>query len=247
MSASGVGSAGAVFLLLFAVAVPLLAYRGRDRLTSIRPLPPRTRVYVSVLLQLTLFLLLGVWTARREGVALWRPADAWPLWGVATAVVLVVMALATRGIRRAAVARREPRVYFAIPQGAVEVWLWVAVSLMAGVAEELVYRGVMTELLVRLTGSLGVAWGVAVLAFTVAHANQGLRSAIVIAVFALTAHVLVSLTGTLLFAIVLHAAYDVWAGLEYARLARLLGYPIEGVPDANVDNGVTISPGTSSA
>jgi membrane protease YdiL (CAAX protease family) len=247
MSLGEVGAAGAVFLLLFGLAIPILAYRGRDRLTSIRPLPPRSRVYVSVLVQLTVFLLLGVWTARREDVPLWRPADAWLLWSVVTAAVLLVMILATRRIRRGAVERREPRVYFAIPQGAREMLLWIAVSLMAGVAEEVVYRGVFTDLLTRLTGSQGVAWGVAVLAFTVAHANQGLRAASVIAVFALSAHVLVSLTETLAFAIALHAAYDIYAGVEYARLARLLGYPPEGVPDANVDNSVTTSPGTSSA
>ena len=59
--------------------------------------------------------------------------------------------------------------------GPVETALWIALSVMAGVAEETVYRGVFSELVVRLTGSIWLAWSAAVLAFTIAHANQGIR------------------------------------------------------------------------
>lgn len=68
----------------------------------------------------------------------------------------------------------------------------------------------------------------------------------VIAIFSIVAHVLVYFSGTLLFAVVLHAAYDVLAGFEYVRLGRQLGYPQHGLPDAADAPDVTAPPVTSS-
>jgi uncharacterized protein len=239
MNLEAVGPAGLVFLVLFGIVLPLVAYRARNRLTSMRPRPTRRQLYQSVLIQLTLFLILGVLAAWQEGLALWR----WPQQVAPPALVclgmLGAMVIATRGVKRAAVERREPRVYFAMPDGPVEMAMWVAVSIMAGVAEEYVYRGVMTDLGVRLTGSLPLAWTFAVVAFSAAHANQGATSMLVIGLFSLVAHILVYATGTLLFAMVLHAAYDVIAGAEYARLGQRLGYPPHGLPDAASGTAVT--------
>ncbi len=246
MNAWDVGLVGLFFLVLFGVGIPILAYRARDRLTRMQPRPTRRQLYVSTLMQLVFFLALGLLTAWREGLELWRWPERYALPLVASVVLLAAMVFGTRSIKRAAVRRREPRVYFTMPQGPLEIALWIAVAVMAGVAEEYVYRGVFTDLVGRLTGSLGLAWGLAVAAFTIAHANQGVGSMAVIASFALVAHVLVFLTGTLLFAIVLHAAYDVIAGFEYTRLGRQLGYPVHGLPDAAPDGDVTTSPAASS-
>jgi membrane protease YdiL (CAAX protease family) len=230
---AAVGPVGLCFLAFFGLVLPILAYRARDRLTSVRPRPTRRQLYPSLLIQLTFFLILGVLTAWQEELALWRWPREIAVPSIVTLLLLAVMVLSTRPITRAAVERREPRVYFAMPSGPGEMALWVAVSIMAGVAEEYVYRGVMTDLGVRLTGSLPLAWTFAVLAFSVAHANQGAKSVLVIALFSLVAHVLVYATGTLLFAIVLHAAYDVIAAVEYVRLGQRLGYPPHGLPDAD--------------
>ena len=238
-----VGPSG-LFSSLFGVVVPRRFRPGS--LTTMRPRPTRQQLYVSTVLQLVLFLALGLLTAWQEGLKFWR----WPARlifpSVATVVLLAAMVLGTRSIKRAAVERREPRVYFTMPQGAREMALWIAVSVMAGVSEEYLYRGVFSDLMVRLTGSVGLAWALAVAAFTIAHANQGVRAMAVIATFALAAHVLVYLTGTLLFAIILHAAYDVFAGYEYTRIGRELGYPAHGLPDAASDGAVTTLPAASS-
>jgi membrane protease YdiL (CAAX protease family) len=127
-----------------------------------------------------------------------------------------------------------------------EMALWVAVSIMAGVAEEYVYRGVFADLATRLTGSLTLAWAFAILAFSIAHATQGSRAAVAFsAAFSLVAHILVLAMGTLAFAIVLHAAYDVIAGFEYRRLGLRLGYPVHGLPDA--DAAAVTTPPTASS
>jgi membrane protease YdiL (CAAX protease family) len=247
VNANAVGLTGYLFLAFFGLVLPVVAFRARDRLTSMQPRPTRQQLYVSVLIQLTFFLLLGGLAAWQEGVMLWRWPRQLALPTLVTLAVLVAMVLITRPIKRGAVERREPRVYFAMPHGRAEVTLWIALSIMAGIAEEAVYRGVFNDLVVRLTGSVLLAWVLAVAAFTVAHANQGPRSMLIIAAFSLGAHVLVFATGTLLFAVVLHIAYDVIAGFEYTRLGQQLGYPPHGLPDADAPSAVTTPQGASSA
>jgi hypothetical protein len=246
VSFAAVGPTGLLFLAFFGIALPLLAYRSRHRLTRMRPRPTRRQLYPSLIVQLLFFLILGVLAAWREGLALWTWPPHFAPSGIVTLAILGVIVLATAPVRRAAVERREPQVYLVMPHGPREVSLWVAVSIMAGVAEEFVYRWVFSDLAARLTGSIALAWTLAVLAFAVAHANQGARSMLVIGLFALLAHALVSVTGTLLFAIVLHTAYDVVAGLDYARLGQQLGYPPHGLPDAAAEAAVTTAPAASS-
>ncbi|MGH7712312.1 MAG: CPBP family intramembrane glutamic endopeptidase [Gemmatimonadaceae bacterium] len=246
MNGAVVGQAGRFFLIFFGLALPFLAYRARHRLTSLRPLPSRRRLYVSTLLQLTFFLVLALLAAWAERLSIWRWPEHVLVPSAVTAVLLVLMIISTRPMRRSAVERRELRVYFTMPTGPVERALWIALSLMAGIAEETVYRGVFSDLATRLTASMPLAWGLAVAAFAIAHANQGPRAVAVIAAFALGAHALVYFTGTLLYAILLHAIYDVVAGFDYARLGQQLGYPTRGLPDADAAAAVTTSPATSS-
>lgn len=246
MNWRALGTSGWFFLFFFGVVLPVIAFRSRDRLTRMRPLPTRRRLYTSIVIQLTLFLVLALGTAWREGIDLLRGPDQMLLPGLVTLALFALMVAATRPIKRDAVQRREPRVYFAMPANAVEMALWIAVSVLAGVAEEAAYRGVFSDLATRLTGSMPAAWTLAVLAFTIAHANQGIKSMGVIALFALAAHALVFLSGTLLFAIVLHIAYDISAAFDYVRLGRQLGYPLHEVPDAAAREAVTTSPAASS-
>ena len=98
--------------------------------------------------------------------------------------------------------------------------LWLAVSLAAGVSEEITYRGVFFLLLHRVTGSVLAAALLAAAAFGLAHVVQGRESVLVIFGIALLAQTLVLVTGTLLVAMAVHVAYDVPAGPVYGRLAR---------------------------
>ncbi len=246
MNLAAVGAVGLFFLVFFGVVLPVVAFRARDRLTRMRPWPTRRRLYASIVVQLSLFLVLALLAAWQEGVDVLRGSQRILLPSLVTLGLLALMVAATRPIKRDAVRRREPRVYFAMPADAVEMGLWITVAVMAGVAEETVYRGVFSDLATRLTGSMAAAWTLAVLAFTVAHANQGFKSMGVIALFSLVAHALVYLSGTLLFAIVLHAAYDVSAGFDYVRLGRQLGYPLHEVPDAAALDAVTMATAASS-
>src|SRR6185436_18860320 len=101
---------------------------------------------------------------------------------------------------------------------------WIAVSLLAGIGEEITWRGVQTGLLAAATGSYGVATILSALSFGGAHMIQGWRSASVIVVFALGFQALVWLTGSLYVAMAVHVVYDITAGIAYGRLGRELGF-----------------------
>ncbi|MEO8450833.1 MAG: CPBP family intramembrane glutamic endopeptidase, partial [Gemmatimonadota bacterium] len=116
-----------------------------------------------------------------------------------------------------------------MPRTPTERVLWAAVSLGAGVGEEISYRGVFTSLLARIL-PLEVAVSIAVVAFTVAHAGRGWRDLTVIGVIAILMHGLVLWTGSLYLAMAVHFGSDLAAGLTYGRLGDKYGYPAEPLP-----------------
>lgn len=99
----------------------------------------------------------------------------------------------------------------------------MALSLSAGIGEELVWRGVLPALIAAVTGSFAMGVGLSVVSFALAHAIQGLRSVLAIAAIAVAFHALVFISGSLYVAMVVHFIYDVIAGFTYARFARELG------------------------
>jgi hypothetical protein len=121
------------------------------------------------------------------------------------------------------------------PKTGGERALWLAVSLAAGVCEEITYRGVLFLLLHRVTGSILAATVLGAAAFGLAHVLQGRQSALVIFGIALVMQALVLAAGTLLVAMAVHVAYDVAAGLSYGRLTRARdARDAQGAPDAGV-------------
>lgn len=71
---------------------------------------------------------------------------------------------------------------FLNPRGAVEITLWVLMSLTAGFCEELVYRGYLQRQVHALTGSATLAVLVQAVIFGVGHWYQGARMVVVITV-----------------------------------------------------------------
>jgi membrane protease YdiL (CAAX protease family) len=71
---------------------------------------------------------------------------------------------------------------FLLPQGKVEIALWVALSLTAGICEEAIYRGYLQKQFIALTKSVPAGIFFPALAFGVAHSYQGLARASLIGV-----------------------------------------------------------------
>lgn len=172
--------------------------------------------------QVLLVLLAGLvwWTdALPIPTALPSAAD----WGLGGLLLLGAIAC-MRPFWRAAVLARAPALRLFTPRSDRERRQWVVLSGVAGVSEELVWRGVFYETLNGITGDPGIALFGATASFALAHMVQGWRSVFAIGLFALGFHGLVFATGTLIVAMAVHFLYDVAAGFAYARLAVKHGY-----------------------
>jgi len=106
------------------------------------------------------------------------------------------------------------------PRNGTEWAMYGVTSISAGIAEEAAYRGAIMSVLIGVTGLPWVAVLVSAVAFAVGHALQGWKSGVVVFFMALAMHALVLVTGTLVVAMVVHAGYDLMAGVLGARERR---------------------------
>lgn len=67
-----------------------------------------------------------------------------------------------------------------LPHGAVEMTLWIALSLTAGICEETLYRGYLQRQFMALTSSAPLGILLAAVAFGASHSYQGFTQAVVI-------------------------------------------------------------------
>ncbi len=211
------------YILFMVIALPILAIRSASAIRSGRvPLPARGAVHANTLITLTVLLGIAAVVALREDLQLfpvWRPG--WiDMAAIAVFMVASLTMLAGRSrtldgperIRLEAITMsnwRDPR----------QLLPYTLICIMAGLAEEVAFRGVLSRLLERELGSSFAATAIASLAFGLAHAMQGFAGAVLASLFALAFHMIVIATGDLYSAIIAHAAYDLIAGVVVARMA----------------------------
>lgn len=217
--------AGWFHLTYFGVVIPAAAARGRKKLIgNDQPLPNRLRYFQVTTLTLGVFAGLSLLVARVQWIHLFpRTLPPWSALAAGVGLYAAVVALMRPRWRRA-VERRTRVVHLFMPANAAERAWWIAVSVLAGISEEITWRGVQAALLGALTGSFWIAALLSTISFGLAHIVQGWKSAALIAVFALGFHGLVWLGGSLYVAMAVHIAYDVTAGISYGRLGRELGF-----------------------
>jgi membrane protease YdiL (CAAX protease family) len=210
-----IGSLAWAFLALQVLLV-WGAWRSRAALEAGEELPPPGVLYSSVILQGLLLLAFALAAAWDAGIQL-RPAGQSAARALLWAPPALLLMLATvLPVWRLTPPEERARRAQMLPRNPRERALALAVSLVAGVGEELVWRAVLPALLVHLTGSLVLAIGLSVLSFSLAHWMQGGLAMAAVLVFALLFHGLVALTGGLVAAVAVHALYDaavsVWIG-----------------------------------
>lgn len=165
---------------------------------------------------------------RRPWDALGLLPRATPLSLGVTLLAVVVAALLMLQARRvsaddhalAAVLPRLERIRRMLPHDGGELRRFVALSLTAGVCEEILYRGF---LMWYLGGWLGPAPSLALAAviFGIGHSYQGWRGVLVTGLAGAVFGAVYLLAGSLLPAIILHAAGDIHSGLiAHAALRR---------------------------
>jgi membrane protease YdiL (CAAX protease family) len=220
-----VNLAGMYHVLVFAVLVPFLAIRGRQKLLK-ADAPPINRLkhFKATTLMLVLFGALSLVTARSQHLSLFH-AELRPLLVSVPAAILFygVAVIAARPRWRKAVISRKRVVQLFMPQTAAERNWWLLVSVLAGASEEITWRGVQSSLVAHLVGSPWLGVVLCALMFGAAHLTQGWKSAGIISLFAFGFQLLVWLSGSLYIPMLVHAAYDITAGLTYRKFGREYG------------------------
>jgi len=212
-----VNALGFMLLAFAGVFLPILIIKSARRLGT-GPLPiSRARFYKQTILFQLALAAIAAWTAHTHGI-LAMPRPQWPLlsWSAAALMyVVTVLALKFRWPSRSAASKQ--RLYDILPHNAAELVPYVFICIVAGTCEELVYRGVMTELAQRLIGIELVTIIAISISFAAGHAMQGLRGTIGVFGIALWFHALVLLSQSLIPAMVVHFAYDLTAGMLIPR------------------------------
>jgi uncharacterized protein len=99
-----------------------------------------------------------------------------------------------------------------LPQSLIEVLIWIATSITAGVCEEMAFRGYLQRQLHALSGSVVVAVLGQGLVFGMGHSYQGWKNTVVITVLGVMFGALAAWRKNLRANIVVHAWSDVWEG-----------------------------------
>jgi len=216
-------------LAVFVLWLPIMAavaFR-RTQAGPDAPLPDRLKQFRTMAVMLVLYGGLSLLAARSHYLNLLPARLDSPAVSIAAGVAMYLVAVAFMRPRwRRAVEQRKRIVYLFMPQTSAERGWWIAISVLAGVSEEITWRGMQPILLTAMTGSVGMGVVGSALLFGLGHAPQGQKSAGIIAVFALGFHGLVWLSGSLYVAMAVHIVYDLTAGFTYAKLGRELGYQI---------------------
>lgn len=99
-----------------------------------------------------------------------------------------------------------------LPKSLVEVLVWIATCITAGICEEMAFRGYLQRQFYALTGN--IAWAVVLQAmvFGIAHGYQGWRNVVVISVLGVLYGALAAWRKNLRVNIVSHAGSDIWEG-----------------------------------
>jgi membrane protease YdiL (CAAX protease family) len=99
-----------------------------------------------------------------------------------------------------------------LPQSLLEILIWIATSITAGVCEEMAFRGYLQRQLHASSGSVVVAVLGQGLVFGLGHSYQGWKNTIVITVLGILFGALAAWRRNLRANIIVHAWADVWEG-----------------------------------
>lgn len=106
------------------------------------------------------------------------------------------------------------------PHGSVEIALWIALSITAGICEEILFRGYLQQQLTRVTGRLWLGVVISALIFGSAHAYEGKAAMINLALFGALFGILAVVRRNLRAGILAHAWHDAFTGIVLTVLHR---------------------------
>lgn len=125
-----------------------------------------------------------------------------------------------------------------LPTDGFERAAFVAAALTAGLCEEILYRGWLPLSFGALTGSPGLGFALAALAFGLGHAYQGRNGMILTGALGLFLGAVVAWSGSLIPGQILHVAIDLVNGIAVGRvMRRLRGASIDASAAGPVESG----------
>jgi uncharacterized protein len=177
--------------LVVLAAEGAIAFRGATSAEQMRIAvnPDRIRMYERTILTewvVFAFVVLGVWLAGSPLATVvgerWRSLrDVLRDVGIGVAFSIVstilLSVLDPRGH-----GSQDRAVRFLLPHGQVEIMLWIALSITAGICEETLYRGYLQRQFMAFTNNTPAGILLAGAAFGLAHSYQGLHWAVVIGI-----------------------------------------------------------------
>jgi membrane protease YdiL (CAAX protease family) len=107
------------------------------------------------------------------------------------------------------------------PQNALELLLWVILSISAGICEELTFRGYLLQQFSRVSNRLWVGVLVSSLLFGVAHGYEGASGMIAITVYGALFCILAIKRGSLRAGMMAHAWQDIFSGIALMLLKHV--------------------------
>jgi len=99
-----------------------------------------------------------------------------------------------------------------LPRSLVEIAIWIAVSITAGVCEELAFRGYLQRQFQALSGNIAVAVVLQAAVFGIAHGYQGWKQVVVISVLGVLYGALAAWRRNVRATMIAHAWGDIWEG-----------------------------------
>ena len=211
--------ASPVHTLLILSLEAILAYLGKMRVEQLRlavhvdhvRLYERTIFSEWVVLGLVV---LGVWLHHTPLAAVfgerWRSVRQ-VLTDTGVAIVFLICSIAVLSVFGAHSKAPDTSTQFLLPHGGLESALWILMSLTAGICEEAIFRGYLQRQFMAFTKNAAIGISLSAVAFGAAHAYQGLRHAIQIAMLGAMLGALAWYRKSVRPGMISHAAQDIIA------------------------------------
>jgi uncharacterized protein len=188
--------------------------------------PNRMGLYLTTVIwewTLTAFVLWGV---RRHGTSLNEVTGAkWKSFldfarDVGIAVSFWFVALMVLGATAVALHFRGTKesVGFLAPRGFTQIALWIVVCVTAGFCEETIFRGYLQKQFIAWSGNAAAGVVASAVVFGACHVYQGVKPAIVIAVYGLMFGILAQWRKSLRPGMMTHALHDTVSGIAVSFL-----------------------------
>ena len=211
-----------VYLFVVLGWMPAAGITSFLRIKAGKPMPAKSRYYGNMIIVQSVLLGYSIAVARHNDMSLMgSPPSLW-IWLV-SAVYVAFIGRRLRVAWKKMNAERKRRARRLLPENPQHLRYWIPISFLAGIGEEIAFRGVAFTVLRNISGSTMFAVMVCVLAFGLAHMMQGWRGVLGTGVIALVMHWIVYATGGLYLAIAVHVAYDLIIGFIAMRQFMLDG------------------------